>query len=157
MLTKNQKVEIVNKFGKNNADTGSTEVQVALLSKRINSLTDHLRCQPKDFSSRRGLLKLVGQRRNFMNYLKNRNSESYSAITKQLEIRVKWVIQNFTEDLSTGAGLLHGIYRQMPFCTISFPPYPVTWSLPPLFLLSILVWWEWISWNDPNAIYRVRD
>ncbi|MEC9220064.1 MAG: 30S ribosomal protein S15 [SAR324 cluster bacterium] len=89
MLTKNQKVEIVKKFGKNNADTGSTEVQVALLSERINSLTDHLRSQPKDFSSRRGLLKLVGQRRNFMNYLKNRNSERYAAITKQLEIRVK--------------------------------------------------------------------
>ena len=89
MLTKNQKVEIVNMFGKNNADTGSTEVQVALLSGRINSLTDHLRSQPKDFSSRRGLLKLVGQRRNFMNYLKNRNSERYAAITKQLEIRVK--------------------------------------------------------------------
>ena len=89
MLTKNQKVKIVKKFGKNNADTGSTEVQVALLSERINTLTDHLRSQPKEFSSRRGLLKLVGQRRNFMNYLKNRNSERYAAITKQLEIRVK--------------------------------------------------------------------
>ena len=89
MLTKDQKVEIVNKFGKNNADTGSKEVQVALLSGRINSLTDHLRSQPKDFISRRGLLKLVGQRRNLMNYLKNRNSERYTAITKQLEIRVK--------------------------------------------------------------------
>ena len=89
MLTKNQKVEIVNKFGKNNTDTGSTEVQVALLSERINSLTDHLRSQPKDFSSRRGLLKLVGQRRNFMNYLKNRNSKRYTALTKKIEIRVK--------------------------------------------------------------------
>ena len=89
MLTKNQKVKIINAFGKNNADTGSTEVQVALLSERINSLTDHLRSQPKDFSSRRGLLKLVGQRRNFMNYLKNRNSERYDALAKQLEIRVK--------------------------------------------------------------------
>ena len=89
MLTKNQKVEIVNMFGKNNADTGSTEVQVALLSERINTLTDHLRSQPKDFSSRRGLLKLVGQRRNFMNYLKNRNSKRYTALTKKIEIRVK--------------------------------------------------------------------
>ena len=89
MLTKNQKVKIVNKFGKNNADTGSTEVQVALLSERINSLTDHLRSQPKDFSSRRGLLKLVGQRRNFMNYLKNRNSDSYVSVSKQLKIRIK--------------------------------------------------------------------
>lgn len=89
MLTKERKVEIVNKFGKNKSDTGSTEVQLALLTERINSLTDHLRSQPKDFSSRRGLLKLVGIRRNFMNYLKNRNSERYAAITKQLEIRVK--------------------------------------------------------------------
>ena len=89
MLTKKQKVEIVNKFGKNNADTGYTEIQVALLSERINSLTDHLRSQPKDFSSRRGLLKLVGIRRNFMNYLKNRNSDSYVSVSKQLEIRIK--------------------------------------------------------------------
>lgn len=89
MLTKKKKVEIITKFGKNNSDTGSTEVQVALLTERINSLTDHLRSQPKDFSSRRGLLKLVGQRRNFMNYLKKRNVDSYGTLTKQLQIRVK--------------------------------------------------------------------
>ena len=89
MLTKKRKVEIEKKFGKNTADTGSTEVQVALLTERINSLTDHLRKQPKDFSSRRGLLKLVGQRRNFMNYLKKRNSESHDTISKQLKIRIK--------------------------------------------------------------------
>ena len=89
MLEKKKKVEIVNKFGKNKIDTGSTEVQIALLTERINSLTDHLRNQPKDFSSRRGLLKLVGQRRNFMNYLKKRNLDSYGTLSKQLEIRVK--------------------------------------------------------------------
>ena len=89
MLTKESKVEIVKKFGKNKSDTGSTEVQLALLTERINSLTDHLRSQPKDFSSRRGLLKLVGLRRNFMNYLKNRNNDSYVAVSKKLEIRVK--------------------------------------------------------------------
>ena len=89
MLEKKKKVEIVNKFGKNKTDTGSTEVQIALLTERINSLTDHLRNQPKDFSSRRGLLKLVGQRRNFMNYLKKRNSDSYGTLSKQLQIRVK--------------------------------------------------------------------
>ena len=89
MLTKELKVEIVNKFGKNKSDTGSTEVQLALLTERISSLTDHLRSQPKDFSSRRGLLKLVGIRRNFMNYLKNRNSDSYVSVSKQLEIRIK--------------------------------------------------------------------
>ena len=89
MLTKKRKNEIVKKFGKNTTDTGSTEVQVALLTERINSLTDHLRKQPKDFSSRRGLLKLVGQRRNFMNYLKKTNSENYANVSKQLKIRIK--------------------------------------------------------------------
>ena len=89
MLTKKKKVEIINKFGKNKSDSGSTEVQVALLTERINSLTDHLRKQPKDFSSRRGLLKLVGLRRNFMNYLKKKDIDSYGAISKQLKIRVK--------------------------------------------------------------------
>jgi len=89
MLGKKKKVEIINKFGKNKSDTGSTEVQIALLTERINSLTDHLRNQPKDFSSRRGLLKLVGQRRNFMNYLKKRNLDSYGTLSKQLQIRVK--------------------------------------------------------------------
>ena len=89
MLTKNRKVEIVNKFGKNKSDTGSTEVQVALLTERINSLTEHLRNQPKDYSSRRGLLRLVGQRRNFMNYLKKRDIDMYGSISKKLQIRVK--------------------------------------------------------------------
>ena len=89
MLTKKRKVEIVKKFGKNTADTGSAEVQVAMITESINSLTDHLRRQPKDFSSRRGLLKLVGQRRNFMNYLKKRNSESHVTVSKQLKIRIK--------------------------------------------------------------------
>jgi len=89
MLRKERKIEIIKKFGKNNTDTGSTEVQVALLTERINSLTDHLRNQPKDFSSRRGLLKLVGQRRNFMNYLKRKNIESYGEISEKLKIRIK--------------------------------------------------------------------
>ncbi|MFL2738848.1 MAG: 30S ribosomal protein S15 [Proteobacteria bacterium] len=89
MLTKNRKVEIINKFGKNDSDTGSTEVQVALLTERINSLTEHLRNQPKDYSSRRGLLRLVGQRRNFMNYLKKRDIDMYGSISEKLQIRVK--------------------------------------------------------------------
>jgi len=89
MLTKNQKSEIVNKFGKKDTDTGSTEVQVALLTERISLLTDHLRSQPKDFSSRRGLLKLVGQRRNFMSYLKKKNIDVHVALSKQLQFRGK--------------------------------------------------------------------
>ncbi len=89
MLTKERKVELVKQFGKDDADTGSTEVQVALLTARINYLTDHLRSQPKDFSSRRGLLKLVGQRRNFMNYLKSKSLDKHALIAKDLGIRVK--------------------------------------------------------------------
>ncbi|MAE16524.1 MAG: 30S ribosomal protein S15 [Deltaproteobacteria bacterium] len=87
MLTKEQKDEISKEFGKNEGDTGSTEVQIALLSARITYLTEHLQQQPKDFSSRRGLLKLVGQRRNFLNYLKSRNLSSYDTIIQRLAIR----------------------------------------------------------------------
>ena len=81
------KDEISKEFGKNEGDTGSTEVQIALLSARIIYLTEHLKQQPKDYSSRRGLLKLVGQRRNFLNYLKSRNMSSYDTITQRLAIR----------------------------------------------------------------------
>tara|TARA_B100000745_G_C19909605_1_gene305157 strand:+ start:313 stop:591 length:279 start_codon:yes stop_codon:yes gene_type:complete len=87
MLTKEQKDEISKEFGKNEGDTGSTEVQIALLSARITYLTEHLQQQPKDFSSRRGLLKLVGQRRNFLNYLKSRNLSSYDTIIQRFAIR----------------------------------------------------------------------
>ncbi|MEE2716260.1 MAG: 30S ribosomal protein S15 [SAR324 cluster bacterium] len=87
MLTKEQKDEISKEFGKSEGDTGSTEVQIALLSARIIYLTEHLKQQPKDYSSRRGLLKLVGQRRNFLNYLKSRNMSSYDTITQRLAIR----------------------------------------------------------------------
>ena len=87
MLTKEQKEEISKEFGKTEGDTGSTQVQIALFSARITYLTEHLKQQPKDFSSRRGLLKLVGQRRNFLNYLKSRNLLSYDTITQRLAIR----------------------------------------------------------------------
>ena len=102
MLTKNRKVEIINKFGKNDSDTGSTEVQVALLTERINSLTEHLRNQPKDYSSRRGLLRLVGQRRNFMNYLKKRDIDMYGSISEKLQIRVKCVKKTAQETCPRG-------------------------------------------------------
>ena len=69
-LTKEVKLEIVEKHGRGPADTGSAEVQVALLTRRINDLTEHLRTHPKDHYSRRGLLKLVGQRRRFLNYMR---------------------------------------------------------------------------------------
>ena len=68
-------------------DTGSAEVQIALLTRRINELTEHLRTHPKDHYSRRGLLKLVGQRRRFLNYLQRKDLEGYRALIKELGLR----------------------------------------------------------------------
>ena len=86
-LTKEAKLEIVRKHGANKADTGSTKVQVALLTQRINDLTDHLRTHPKDHYSRRGLLKLVGRRRRFLTYLQKHDLEGYRALIKELGLR----------------------------------------------------------------------
>jgi small subunit ribosomal protein S15 len=87
MLTKEQKNELIRTYGKNEHDSGSTEVQIALLTARIVYLTEHFRQQPKDFHSRRGLLRLVGRRRNFLNYLKAENVDRYQEIIKKLGIR----------------------------------------------------------------------
>jgi small subunit ribosomal protein S15 len=86
-LTKEAKQEIVRKHGTNDGDTGSTKVQVALLTTRINQLTEHLRAHPKDHYSRRGLLKLVGRRRRFLNYLQKHDLEGYRALIKELGLR----------------------------------------------------------------------
>jgi small subunit ribosomal protein S15 len=86
-LTKEQKLEIIGKHGRTDTDTGSPEVQIAMLTKRINDLTEHLRTHKKDHYSRRGLLKLVGQRRRFLNYLQRENLESYRALIKELGLR----------------------------------------------------------------------
>ena len=86
-LTKEAKLEIVRKHGSGNNDTGSTKVQVALLTQRINDLTGHLRTHPKDHYSRRGLLKLVGRRRRFLNYLQKHDLEGYRALIKELGLR----------------------------------------------------------------------
>ena len=82
-----KKQEIVNKFGRNSEDTGSTEVQIALISARIAELTDHLKSFNKDHASRLGLLKLVGQRRRLMRYLKRTNKEGYITLIAELGIR----------------------------------------------------------------------
>jgi small subunit ribosomal protein S15 len=87
MLAKEKKQEIIKEFGKDEKDSGSTEVQIALLTARILELTEHLRTFKKDHSSRRGLLKLVGQRRNLLKYLKKRDLESYRSILKKLNLR----------------------------------------------------------------------
>jgi small subunit ribosomal protein S15 len=86
-LTKEAKLEIIGKHGRTDADTGSSEVQIAMLTTRINQLTEHLRAHPKDHYSRRGLLKLVGRRRRFLNYLQRENLEGYRALIKELGLR----------------------------------------------------------------------
>jgi small subunit ribosomal protein S15 len=86
-LTKEAKLDIVQKHGAGEADTGSTKVQVALLTQRISELTEHLRTHPKDHHSRRGLLKLVGRRRRFLTYLQKRDLEGYRALIKELGLR----------------------------------------------------------------------
>jgi small subunit ribosomal protein S15 len=86
-LTAERKQEIVDKFGDNAQDTGSTRVQVALLTARINDLTEHLREHKKDHHSRRGLLMLVGQRRRLLNYLAKNDLEAYRALIAELGLR----------------------------------------------------------------------
>jgi small subunit ribosomal protein S15 len=86
-LTKDEKQGIVDAHGRSDADTGSTEVQIALLTRRIEQLTEHLRTHRKDHHSRRGLLKLVGQRRRLLNYLQKRNLEGYRTLIKELGLR----------------------------------------------------------------------
>lgn len=87
VLTPETKKEIVDQFKLHQKDTGSPEVQIALLSKRIVSLTDHFKIHKKDHHSRRGLLKLVGQRRRLLNYLKRTEVKRYKNVIKELGIR----------------------------------------------------------------------
>ena len=86
-LTVDAKREIVTKFGKDESDTGSTAVQVALLSARISELTEHLREHKKDHHSRRGLLMLVGQRRRLLNYLRSSDLDRYRSLIQELGLR----------------------------------------------------------------------
>ncbi len=88
-MTKEEKQKIINQYKQHDNDTGSTEVQIALLSNRITELTEHLKVHKHDESSRRGLLKLVGQRRSFLDYLKKKDYKKYLAITEKLNIRTK--------------------------------------------------------------------
>lgn len=88
-LQKELKDQLIQEYHRHDADTGSPEVQIALLSKRIAQLTEHLRSNKKDDSSRRGLLKMVGQRRRLLAYLRQNNYERYLALTERLNIRKK--------------------------------------------------------------------
>jgi small subunit ribosomal protein S15 len=86
-ITKEKTQELVKQFGSNDKDTGSTQVQVAILTERITELTEHLKTHKKDHSTRRGLLKLVGQRRRLLRYLKNSDLESYRTLIGALNLR----------------------------------------------------------------------
>jgi small subunit ribosomal protein S15 len=86
-LTKDRKTGIIGDYKTHDSDTGSPEVQVALLSERINYLTEHFKVHAKDHHSRRGLLKLVGQRRRLLDYLKSKDSDRYAALIQRLGIR----------------------------------------------------------------------
>jgi small subunit ribosomal protein S15 len=86
-LTKERKTQIIGDYRTHDADTGSPEVQVAILSDRINYLTDHFKSHAKDHHSRRGLLKLVGQRRRLLDYLKTKDTNRYADLIKRLGIR----------------------------------------------------------------------
>ena len=86
-LTKEEKTEIVAGFGKGDADTGASAVQVALLTRRITQLTEHFRTHPKDHDSRHGLQRMVGQRRRLMGYLSRKDADTYRNLLKELNLR----------------------------------------------------------------------
>ena len=86
-LTKDRKTELIGSFKTHDSDTGSPEVQVAILSERINYLTDHSKTHAKDHHSRRGLLMLVGRRRRLLDYLRSKNEQRYAELIKRLNIR----------------------------------------------------------------------
>ena len=86
-ITQQEKAELVKKYGRGENDTGSTEVQVAILTTRINNLTEHLKTHKKDFHSRRGLLVMVGQRRRLLDYLNSNSNERYVELIKSLGLR----------------------------------------------------------------------
>ena len=87
MITKEKKAEIIAAYGRKEGDTGSPEVQIALLTERIRDLTEHLKVNPKDHHSRRGLLMMVGQRRGLLQYYKKTNLEGYRALIEKLCMR----------------------------------------------------------------------
>ncbi|OPZ76202.1 MAG: 30S ribosomal protein S15 [Actinobacteria bacterium ADurb.Bin444] len=87
MLSKEKKTEIIDRFKKHDSDTGSPEVQVAILTEQINVLTEHLKIHSKDHHSRRGLLKMVGHRRRLLNYLQKEDVERYRGLVKALGLR----------------------------------------------------------------------
>jgi len=88
MLSKKKKASAISEYARHDTDTGSAEVQIALLTRQIKALADHLKKHPKDHHSRRGLLMMVGKRRKFLRFLKDENEAGYAKIVKKLELEV---------------------------------------------------------------------
>ena len=86
-IEKEKTVDLIKSYGSNEKDSGSADVQIAILTERIKNLTEHLKTHKKDFGSRRGLLSMVGQRRNLLQYIKKRNYERYQDLIKKLGLR----------------------------------------------------------------------
>jgi small subunit ribosomal protein S15 len=84
---KERKIELLKQYGKNEADTGNSEVQIAFITERINNLTEHFKTHKKDYNSQRGLLKLVGKRRRLLQYLKDTDLDRYRAVIEKLNLR----------------------------------------------------------------------
>ena len=114
MISKEKKTAIIKEYARSEGDTGSPEVQVAVLTARIQELTEHLKENPKDHHSRRGLLKMVGQRRGLLGYLKEKDIERYRALIERLGLR-KYIF-DFTDTEfcdSSGIGVIMGRYKKV--------------------------------------------
>jgi len=111
MLNKDSKDKIIKKFKTHEADTGSSEVQIAILTEEIKRLTEHLQGHKKDFSSRRGLIRKVGQRRRLLKFLQRENLEAFDALVKKLKLKVKIsaVPQTLPEILEEAVGEEHAV------------------------------------------------
>lgn len=88
-ITKEERQELIQEYGKHSEDTGSAQVQVAILTRKIHNLTEHLKEHPSDHHSRRGLLKMVGKRKRFLDYLKKENPEIHEKLKQELNIRIR--------------------------------------------------------------------
>lgn len=100
MIDKKKKAQIIKKFATHENDTGSSEVQIALLTEEIKNLTEHLKTHKKDFSSRRGLLRKVSERRKLLKYLQRENSKSFEELTKRLKLKTFKKVEDIKDVLS---------------------------------------------------------
>ena len=119
MIDREKKAAIIAEYGRSEGDTGSPEVQVAILTARINELTEHFKANPKDHHSRRGLLKMVGQRRGLLAYLKKKDIERYRSLIERLGLRKESKYSKRTEHLSVlfyTAGIFSGFHYLSKSC-----------------------------------------